>query len=96
MTDFKLKNNVRIATYGMAALFMFFLAIQNYRYGFYELVYTAALLIPLFMFGIIFTYAQRHIEIKDHAHQALLALMAILIAINIQENSTNAIHWIYF
>jgi diguanylate cyclase (GGDEF)-like protein len=95
VTEFKLKNNVRIVTYGMAALFMFFLAIQNYRYGFYELVYTAALLIPIFIFGIFFTFAQRYIEIKDYAHQILLALMVILITINIKHESTNAIHWIY-
>ncbi len=95
MTDFQLKNTTRAVTYGLAAIFMFFLAIQNYRYGFYELVYTATLLIPLFAFGVAYTLTQRYLEIKDYAHHILLGIAVLLMAINIFQGATNAIQWIY-
>lgn len=95
MTDFQLKNMTRAMSYGLTALFMFFLAIQNYRYGFYELVYTATLLIPLLGFGIAYTYAQRYFEIEDYAHHFLLGVMVTLIASNITEASSNATLWLY-
>ncbi|UZE95528.1 GGDEF domain-containing protein [Alkalimarinus alittae] len=95
MTDSQLKNMTRTTSYGLTAFFMFFLAIQNYRYGFYELVYTATFLIPLLGFGIAYTYAQRFFEIKDHAHPILLAVMVVLIASNINETSSNATLWLY-
>lgn len=95
MTEFQLKSYTRAASYGLATLFVFFLAIQNYRYGFYELVYTATLLIPLLILGVAYTFAQRYINAKDTAHQLLLGLMVILIALNITAPSTNATHWIY-
>ena len=95
MSDFQLKNITRAVSYGLTAVFMFFLAIQNYRYGFYELVYTAALLVPLFGFGIAYTFAQRYFEIKDYAHLILLGLMVVLVASNIDAQSTDAALWIY-
>lgn len=95
MTDFQLKNMTRALAYGLTAFFMFFLAIQNYRYGFYDLVYTAAFLMPLLGFGIAYTYAQRFFEIKDYAHPILLAVMVTLIATNIDQTSSNATLWLY-
>ncbi|MFD2229320.1 GGDEF domain-containing protein [Alkalimarinus sediminis] len=95
MTDFQLKNMTRATSYGLTALFMFFLAIQNYRYGYYDLVYTATLLMPLLGFGIAYTYAQRYFEIQDYAHVVLLAVMAVLITTNISETSSNATLWLY-
>ena len=74
---------------------MLFLAIQSYRYGFYELVYTATFLIPLLGFGIAYTYAQRYVEIKDIAHPFLLSVMVVLIASNINNTPTNATIWLY-
>ena len=95
MTDFQLKNITRTVSYSLTAFFMLLLAVQSYRYGFYELVYTATFLIPLLGFGIAYTYAQRFVDIMDYAHLFLLSVMVALIAANISDSPSNATLWLY-
>lgn len=95
MTEAQLRAQTRAALYGIAALLMAILAWLNYRYGMYYLFYTAAMFIPLFIFGSAFSIIQVKRQLRETGHEIILSTAVLVIALRINHGEFAALHWLY-
>ncbi|WP_404368564.1 GGDEF domain-containing protein [Marinobacter sp.] len=72
MTETRLRTYTHFAGYLLAALFIIGLAIQNLRYGFYELFYLATALVILTIAGAAYTLIWRRQQLRAPGHLVIL------------------------
>lgn len=94
MTETRLRTWTHSVSYGLATLFIFTLALQNLRYGFYELFYLAAGLAALTIAGIAYTVLSRRHQLSAPGHLIILSgLNSGLLAAMLTMNNTGITHW---
>lgn len=94
MTETRLRTWTHGTGYGLASVFIFALALQNLRYGFYELFYLAAGMAALTLAGVAYTLLSRRHQLSAPGHLAILAgLNSGLLAAMLTMNSTGMTHW---
>jgi diguanylate cyclase (GGDEF)-like protein len=95
MTELQMRLRASSVAYAVAMSFAFFLAIQNFRYGLYPLVYTAMLLIPLYGFGVVYIFAHPLTKFHDKINISILCVAALLILFQFKSQGFSAQQWIY-
>ncbi|PIE44096.1 MAG: GGDEF domain-containing protein [Gammaproteobacteria bacterium] len=95
MTEMQIRARTRSAIYAGATMLMFALALLNYKYGLFQLFYTAAAFIPIFAFGTIFSLIQLKYQLKETGHEIILTLTVVLIALRINQGHIESQHWLY-
>ncbi|MBK1872947.1 MULTISPECIES: GGDEF domain-containing protein [Marinobacter] len=94
MTETRLRTWTHSIGYGTATLFIFTLALQNLRYGFYELFYLAAGMAALTLGGLAYTLLSRRRQLSAPGHLIILAtLNSGLLAAMFVIGSTSITHW---
>ncbi|MDO3723064.1 GGDEF domain-containing protein [Marinobacter sp. chi1] len=94
MTETQLRTCTHGIGYGLATLFIFMLALQNLRYGFYELFYLAATLAGLTLIGLAYTILCRQRQLSAKGHLLLLiGLNSGLLAALVTLDNAGIIHW---
>lgn len=94
MTETRLRTWTHSVGYGLTTLFIFMLALQNLRYGFYELFYLAAGMATLTLGGLAYTFLSRRRQLSAPGHLVILAgLNSGLLAAMLTMNTTGITHW---
>lgn len=94
MTETRLRTWTHSFGYGLTALFIFTLALQNLRYGFYELFYLALAMTGLLLSGLIYTLVCRRQQLSAPGHLPILAGLNIgLVAAVLALDSPGVAHW---
>lgn len=94
MTETRLRTYTHLAAYGLATLFIVTLALQNLRYGFYDLFYLASSLALLTVAGLIYTAIARRQQLRAPGHLFILAgLNALVMAALFSLKETDISHW---
>ena len=90
-----LRTRARIALYVTSAFLLLFMAVQNVRYGLYELFYMSILLAPLMLIGAVYAWTRRS-DINAHrGHLCVLAFMLAVIIVQLGMGQTAISHWLY-
>ncbi|SFR73785.1 diguanylate cyclase (GGDEF) domain-containing protein [Marinobacter daqiaonensis] len=79
MTETRLRTLTSFTAYGLCAVFFIALAVQNLRFGFYELFYLSSGLGAVAAFGGAYTLTVRHYQLRARGHLPALALMGLLL-----------------
>jgi diguanylate cyclase (GGDEF)-like protein len=95
MTEAQLRAQTRATLYAIATCLMAILAWLNYRYGVYYLFYTAAMFMPLFVFGAVFSMIQVKRQLRETGHEIILSAAVLVIALRINHGEFAALHWLY-
>lgn len=94
MTETRLRTWTHSVGYGLTTLFIFTLALQNLRYGFYELFYLAAGMATLTLGGLAYTFLSRRHQLSAPGHLIILAgLNSGLLAAMLTMDATGITHW---
>ncbi|MCK7549195.1 GGDEF domain-containing protein [Marinobacter koreensis] len=94
MTETRLRTITHSAGYALAAVFIAALAIQNLRYGFYDLFYLASGMAILSVAGLAYTVICRRHQLSAPGHLIILsALNSGLLAALISMNGPGISHW---
>lgn len=95
MTDIQLHTRVIATLYLLGALVMLSLGIQNYRYGIYELVYSASLLMTLFLGVSAYArFAPEALHLRKACYWSLVAAL-LLITWDGFTNADMVKHWLF-
>lgn len=95
MTETRLRTHTHFAGYTLATLFMASLAIQNLRYGFYDLFFLAVGMTLLTLGGAGYTFISRRHQLSARGHLFILAgLNSSLIAAIFALSPTGISHWV--
>lgn len=95
MTETRLRTHTHLAGYILATLFIASLAIQNLRYGFYDLFFLAATMTLLTLGGAFYTFISRRHQLSARGHLPILAgLNGSLIAAMFILSPPGISHWI--
>ncbi len=95
MTEAQIRARTRSALYAGATVLMFASALLNYRYGLFDLFYTATLFIPLMAFGAIFSLIQLKYQLKETGHEIILTVAVVLVALRLNQGIVESQHWLY-
>ncbi|MBS3804991.1 MAG: GGDEF domain-containing protein [Oleiphilaceae bacterium] len=94
MTETQLRTYTHFTGYGLAALFAVILAVQNLRYGFYELFYLALSVTLLTLGGAVYTVVCRRRQLRAPGHLAILAaLNAVMAGALLLADNTDLSYW---
>ncbi len=94
MTETRLRTYTHLSGYGIATLFLASLAIQNLRYGFYQLFYLAFGLTALTLAGLAYTALARRQQLRAPGHLFILAAInATILAALFSLKETAISHW---
>ncbi|MBW7472879.1 diguanylate cyclase [Marinobacter sp. M216] len=94
MTETRLRTLTHSIGYILATLFIFTLAMQNLRYGFYELFYLATGMAMLTLGGVAYTFICRRHQLSAPGHLIILAgLNSGLLAALLTLDSPGIAHW---
>ncbi|MEE2763297.1 MAG: diguanylate cyclase [Pseudomonadota bacterium] len=94
MTETRLRTWTHSIGYGLATLFTISLALQNLRFGFYELFYLAAGMAVLTLAGLTYTFLCRRHQLSAPGHLIILSgLNSGLLAAILTLNSPGIVHW---
>ncbi|MGC8121574.1 GGDEF domain-containing protein [Marinobacter sp. VGCF2001] len=94
MTETRLRTWTHAAGYSLAALFTIALALQNLRYGFYQLFYLALAMTALLLGGLVYTWLCRRQQLSAPGHLIILAgLNSGLIAGVLTMDAPGISHW---
>lgn len=95
MTETRLRTHTHLAGYTLATLFIASLAVQNLRYGFYDLFFLAAGMTLLTLAGAGYTYVSRRHQLSAKGHLFILAsLNSCLVAAMLGLSPPGISHWI--
>jgi len=90
-----LRSRARMALYLATALLLMFMAIQNVRYGLYELFYVSIILAPVMIAGAVYAWTRRS-DINAHrGHLGILLLMLAVIVWQLLAGQVAINHWLY-
>ena len=95
MTESLLRTRTHITLYLLGSVIMVLLAIQNVRYGFYDLFYTGLLFAPLFLIGAMYGWARRNDHNVQLGHLLILGSLMLLTGCVILGGNPNAHYWAY-
>lgn len=94
MTETRLRTYTHLTGYGLASLFIITLAIQNFRYGFYDLFYLASGLAVLTIAGMAYTFLARRQQLRAPGHLFLLAAVnALILTALLSLKAPNISYW---
>lgn len=94
MTETRLRSWTHAFGYGLAALFTAGLALQNLRYGFYQLFYLALAMSALLLGGLVYTFICRRHQLSAPGHLTILAgLNSGLVAAVLALDAPGISHW---
>lgn len=94
MTETRLRTWTHSTGYGVATLFIFILAMQNLRYGFYALFYLASGMAILTLAGAVYTLICRRHQLSAPGHLIILSgLNCGLLAAMFTLYSPSIVHW---
>lgn len=94
MTETRLRTLASFAGYSLSALFMAGLALQNLRFGFYDLFYLAALLTVVTGAGAAYTVAMRSTQLRARWHGGfVLAGMLLALAPALTGHVGATLYW---
>lgn len=94
MTETRLRTWTHSIGYGLATLFIFAMALQNLRYGFYDLFYLATGMAFLTLAGAVYTFICRRQQLSAPGHLILLCgLNSGLLAAFLTLETTAISHW---
>ncbi len=94
MTETRLRTWTHGTAYGLATLFTLALAMQNLRYGFYELFYLASGMAALTLAGLAYTAVCRRHQLSAPGHLIILSgLNSGLLAAMLTLDSPGISHW---
>ena len=94
MTETRLRTWSHSAAYSLTALVISVLALQNLRYGFYQLFYLALAMTALLLAGLVYTYFCRRHQLSAPGHLIILAgLNSGLVAAVLTMNAPGISHW---
>lgn len=95
MPESLLRTRTHITLYLLGALVMSLLAIQNVRYGFYDLFYANLLFVPLLLVGAMYGWARRNDAQALTGHLAVMVLLVLITGIAVLKVDAAAYHWTY-
>src|SRR5690606_17310234 len=95
MTESLLRTRTHITLYLLGAIIMVMLAVQNVRYGFYELFYIGLLFAPLFLIGAMYGWARRNDQNVQSGHLLILGGLMLLTGCVVLSSNPNAHYWAY-
>ncbi|WP_020409344.1 GGDEF domain-containing protein [Hahella ganghwensis] len=90
-----LRTRARIALYVTCAFLLLFMAVQNVRYGLYDLFYMSILLAPIMLIGAVYAWSRRSDLGAHRGHLCVLAFMLVVIVIQLGLGETAISHWLY-
>ena len=94
MTETRLRTWTHAFGYGIACLFIFTLAMQNLRYGFYELFYLASGMAVLTLAGAVYTIICRRHQLSAPGHLVILSgLNSGMLAALLTMDAPGISHW---
>ncbi len=95
MTETRLRTFTHMAGYSLATLFIASLAIQNLRYGFYDLFFLAAGMALMTIGGVGYTFISRRHQLSARGHLVVLAVLnSGLIAAMFSLSPVGISHWV--
>ena len=95
MTETRLRTHTHLAAYVLATLFIASLALQNLRYGFYDLFFLAAGMTLLTLGGAGYTFISRRHQLSAKGHLFILAgLNSALVAAMLTLSPAGISHWV--
>jgi len=95
MTDIQLHTRVIATLYLLGAMIMLLLSIQNYRYGMYELVYSASLLTTLFLGVSAYArFAPEALHLRKVCYCSIVAALLLIVSDSLS-NVDMVKHWLY-
>jgi len=94
MTETRLRTWTHAGGYSLAAVFIAILALQNLRYGFYNLFYLGLAMTAVLLVGLVYTVICRRHQLSAPGHAILLALInAGLAATVVAVDAPGISHW---
>lgn len=94
MTETRLRTWTSATAYGLCAIFFAALAMQNLRFGFYELVYLAAALSAIAMGGGAYTMSVSAYQLRARGHLPVITMMGLVVVITAWfQASDAAVFW---
>ncbi|WP_372964946.1 GGDEF domain-containing protein [Marinobacter sp.] len=94
MTETRLRTWTHSVAYTLAAIFIGGLALQNLRYGFYQLFYLALAMTALLAAGLIYTLICRRHQLSAPGHLIILCLLNCgLVVSSFTMNAPGISHW---
>lgn len=94
MTETRLRTYTHLTGYGLATVFIAVLAVQNFRYGFYDLFYLACGLALLTMAGMGYTAQSRRQQLRAPGHLFVLAAVnGLILTALFSTQNTNISYW---
>lgn len=95
MTETRLRTHTHLVAYTLATLFIVILAIQNLRYGFYDLFFLAAGMAILTLGGAGYTHLSRRHQLSAKGHLFILAgVNGSLVAAMLFMSPPGISHWV--
>lgn len=95
MSEAQLRARVHLASYGITASVALLLAVQNFRFGFYTLVYAALGIAALASAGAVLSFVLRHQQTPGNSHLALLTAINGIALVAAYANATQACYWLF-
>lgn len=94
MIETRIRTWSHSAAYSLTAIVIFLLALQNLRYGFYQLFYLALAMTALLLAGLAYTFICRRHQLSAPGHLIILAgLNSGLVAAVLTMNAPGISHW---
>lgn len=95
MTETFLRTRTHAAGYGASGLCFLLVALQSLRFGFYELFFSALLIVLVLVGGILYTVAMRHQQLKAPGHQYLLYAISLIALFTAITTAEYALLWLF-
>jgi GGDEF domain-containing protein len=90
-----LRTRARIALYLTTAFLLLFMAVQNVRYGLYDLFYVSIILAPVMVAGAVYAWSRRSDLNAHRGHLGILCFMLLVIVGQIATGQVTITHWLY-
>ena len=95
MTETRLRTRTHAFAYAATGLCFLTAALVNLRFGFYELFFTALIVLALSAAGIVYTAIMREQQLRAGGHLWILALIGLTAVGATASHGENALLWLY-
>ena len=95
MTETALRTRTNVVTYALMLLCFALLAERNLRYGFYDLFFSALIVMALAVAGIVVTLVRRRHQLQTRSHLIILLIMTVAILQATALEPALAVFWLY-
>jgi len=90
-----LRTRARMALYLATTLLLLLMAVQNVRYGLYDLFYVSIILAPVMVAGAVYAWSRRSDLDAYRGHLIILYFMLLVIFWQLAWGEIAAAHWLY-